>query len=296
MFTLNCKGKLLEIREPVVMGVINVTPDSFYEGSRFIQTTIAGAEKAGIDAIVRKAGQMIGDGAGIIDIGAQSSRPGAQLLSADEELFRLKGVFEALTRHFPDTPFSIDSFYSRVASEAAAAGASIINDISGGSMDNQMLATAGKSGLPYICMHMRGTPQTMQQLTGYENVTLEVLDYFIAKTEACRLAGIKDIIIDPGFGFSKNNEQNFELLKNMPALQVLDKPILAGLSRKSMVYKTLGVSPEWALNGTTAVNMLALMHGANILRAHDVREARECIALYREWRDAGICRKDSPGK
>jgi len=225
------------------------------------------------------------DGAGIIDIGAQSSRPGAPLLSAEEELFRLTGVFEALTLHFPDAIFSIDSFYSRVASEAAAAGASIINDISGGSMDRQMLAVAGRSGLPYICMHMRGTPQTMQQLTGYENVTLEVLDYFIARTEACRLAGIKDVIIDPGFGFSKNRRQNFELLRNMPVLKALNKPILAGLSRKSMVYKTLGVGPEQALNGTTALNTLALMHGANILRAHDVREARECIVLFREWQD-----------
>lgn len=268
------------------MGVINVTPDSFYEGSRMMQTNIAGVETAVIDPVLRKAEQMIHDGAGIIDIGAQSSRPGAPLLSAEEELFRLTGVFEALTLHFPDAIFSIDSFYSRVASEAAAAGASIINDISGGSMDRQMLAVAGRSGLPYICMHMRGTPQTMQQLTGYENVTLEVLDYFIARTEACRLAGIKDVIIDPGFGFSKNRRQNFELLRNMPVLKALNKPILAGLSRKSMVYKTLGVGPEQALNGTTALNTLALMHGANILRAHDVREARECIVLFREWQDA----------
>jgi dihydropteroate synthase len=269
MFTLNCRGRLITAEQPLVMGIINVTPDSFYEGSRCSDA----------DAVLRQTERMLKDGADIIDIGAQSTRPNAELLSADEELLRVAGITDVVTDKFPEVIFSIDTFYSQVASVCVAAGASIINDISGGQMDNNMLATAGKLGVPYVCMHMRGTPQTMQQLTDYDDVTRTVLDYFIHKVEECRAAGINDVILDPGFGFSKTIAQNFELLRNLSALNIIGKPILAGLSRKSTIYKTLGVSAADALNGTTVMNTVALMNGAQILRVHDVKEAKECVKL-----------------
>lgn len=269
MFTLNCKGRLVEFHHPLVMGIVNITPDSFFEESRTSE-----------DEILRKVEGMLSDGADIIDIGAQSSRPGAELLTSDEELQRLDKILHPLATHFPHAIFSIDTFYSKVAAIAVDAGFSIINDISGGQIDSEMLAVAAKLGTPYVCMHMRGTPQTMVALSDYENVTSAVLDYFIGKIGDCHAAGINDVIIDPGFGFSKNISQNFELLNNLAVLKMTNRPILAGLSRKSTIYKTLGITAKDSLNGSTVMNTIALMNGANILRVHDVREARECVTLF----------------
>ena len=274
MFTLNCTGKLLTTDHPLVMGIINVTPDSFYEASRLLN-----AHPGKVDVIVRKAEQLLEEGADIIDIGAQSTRPHAELVSAEEELKRLDGIFESLDRYFPTAVFSVDTFYSRVALVSVTAGAAMINDVSGGKMDDSMILTAGKLAAPYVCMHMRGTPQTMQRHLDYEHLVRDILDFFILKIEECRLAGIKDLIIDPGFGFSKNIDQNFELLKNLEAFKILGRPLMVGLSRKSTVYKTLGISAEEALNGTTVMHTIALLKGANILRAHDVKEAKESVKL-----------------
>jgi dihydropteroate synthase len=270
MFTLNCNGKLIAAKYPLVMGIINVTPDSFYEGSRCDDA----------DAVFRQTERMLNDGADIIDIGAQSTRPQSTLISMEEELSRLAGIVDVVTDKFPEAIFSIDTFYSKVAEICIAAGASMINDVSGGQMDVHMIPLAAKLNVPYVCMHMRGTPQTMQQLNEYDDVTKSVIDYFIVKTEECRKAGINDVIIDPGFGFSKNISQNFQLLNNLDKLKMLDRPMLVGLSRKSTVYKTLGITAEEALNGTTALNTVALMKGASILRVHDVKEAKECVTLY----------------
>jgi len=252
------------------MGIINVTPDSFYEGSRCDDA----------DAVFRQTERMLKDGADIIDIGAQSTRPQATLLSMEEELSRLAGIVDVVTDKFPEAVFSIDTFYSKVAEICVAAGAAIINDVSGGQMDPNMIQAVAKLSVPYVCMHMRGTPQTMQQLNDYDDVTKSVIDYFIVKTDECNKAGINDVIIDPGFGFSKNISQNFQLLNNLDKLKMLDRPILVGLSRKSTIYKTLGVTAEQALNGTTVLNTVALMKGASILRVHDVKEAKECVTLY----------------
>ncbi|MFT3934596.1 MAG: dihydropteroate synthase [Chitinophagaceae bacterium] len=276
MFTLNCKGHLLQATRPLAMGIINITPDSFFENSR----------QQSEDAILYKAEQMLLDGASILDIGGQSTRPGSVAVSAEEEIARIIKPIAALHKRFPEAVISVDTFYSNVAAEAVATGASIINDISGGKLDEAMLETTGRLETPFICMHMQGTPQTMQQFAQYDDVTLSVLDYFIERIDACKKAGIKDVIIDPGFGFSKTTAHNLLLLKNMPALAILDKPILAGLSRKGMVYKTLGTTADRALNGTTVFNTLALQNGAGILRVHDVKEAMEAITLFQSYQDA----------
>ena len=270
MFTLNCKGRILVIDKPIVMGIINATPDSFFGGSRF----------NGVDEIVAKAEKMLNDGAGILDIGGQSTRPGSELISADEEIERVIPAIKAIIEKRPEAFISIDTFYSKVAIAAVDAGASIVNDISACSMDNKMIATVAELKVPYILMHMKGTPQTMQQNAIYENVTLEVLDHFISKTHELQNAGIVDIIIDPGFGFAKTIDQNFELLKNLSAFKMLDKAIMLGVSRKSTIYKTLGVNADEALNGTSVLNTIGLMNGASILRVHDVKEAKEAIKLY----------------
>lgn len=256
--------------QPLVMGIVNMTPDSFYDGSRFTLT----------DDILRQAEKMLAAGADIVDIGAQSTRPQATLLSADEELSRLSGIITALTGHFPEIVVSVDTFYSRVARECVDAGASMVNDISGGGMDESMLETVATLDVPFVCMHMRGTPQTMMQHTHYDDLITDVLDYFVARCEACRIAGIRDVIIDPGFGFSKNRQHNFELLGKLGVLKLTGRPLMVGLSRKSTIYKTLGVTAAEALNGTTVMNTIALMNGADILRVHDVREAKECIRLF----------------
>lgn len=266
---MNCRGRLITATHPLVMGIINVTPDSFYEGSRCDNPT----------AVLKQAERMLEQGADIIDIGAQSTRPNSTLISMEEELSRLAGIIDVISDKLPEAIFSVDTFYSKVAELCVAAGASIINDVSGGQMDDRMIAAAGRLGVPYVCMHLRGTPQTMQQLNDYDDVSKAVIDYFISKVAECSDAGIKDVIIDPGFGFSKNIEQNFELLGKMELLKMLNRPILVGLSRKSTIYKTLKVSAEEALNGTTVLNTVALMKGASILRVHDVKEAREAVKL-----------------
>ena len=270
MFTLNCKGRILVIDNPLVMGIINATPDSFFGGSRF----------NGVDEIVTEAEKMLNDGADILDLGGQSSRPGSELISADEEIERVIPAIKEIAKKNPEAFISIDTFYSKVAIEAIEAGATIVNDISAGSMDNKMIATVAELKVPYILMHMKGTPQTMQQNATYENVTREVLDFFISKTNELKNAGVIDIIIDPGFGFAKTIDQNFELLKNLSVFKMLDKAIMLGISRKSTIYKTLGVSADDALNGTSVLNTIGLMNGASILRVHDVKEAKEAVKLY----------------
>jgi dihydropteroate synthase len=269
MFTLNCNGRLLASEKPLIMGIINSTPDSFFEGSRF----------TGTDVILARVEKMLEDGADIIDIGGQSTRPGSILLTATEELQRVIGSVDALHRRFPEAFISIDSFYALVASEAVAAGASIINDVSGGTMDETMISMAASLNVPYVLMHMKGKPDTMQQAAHYEDVTREVLDFFIHQIPTIRKAGIKDIIVDPGFGFGKTITHNFELLRNLSVFKILECPILLGLSRKSTIYKTLGSGPEEALNGTTVLNTVGIENGASILRVHDVKEAREIVSL-----------------
>jgi dihydropteroate synthase len=275
MFTLNCNGRLLTIDKPVVMGIINATPDSFYAGSRF----------SGTDKILLQAEKIISEGAEIIDIGGQSTRPGSEQISEEEELKRVIAGIESIHKKFPDTIISIDTYYSGVATKGVNAGAGIVNDISSGSMDEQMIPAVAMLGVPYVIMHMKGTLQTMQKHANYEDVTREVLDFFIQKKEECRKAGIHDVIIDPGFGFAKTIQQNFELLKNLSIFQMPEAPILAGISRKSSIYKTLGVSAEEALNGTTVLNTIALMNGAKILRVHDVKEAKDVVKLWEMMRD-----------
>lgn len=270
MFTLNCKGRLLVIDKPLVMGIINATPDSFYGGSRF----------QGVDEMVAKAEKMLHDGADIIDIGGQSTRPGSELIAADEEIGRVVPAIEAIADKFPKAFISIDTFYSKVALTAVNAGATIVNDISAGSMDSKMIETVADLKVPYILMHMKGTPQIMQQNAVYDNVTREVLDFFIAKTNELKNAGIVDIIIDPGFGFAKTIDQNFELVKNLSVFKMLGKAIMFAISRKSTIYKTLGVNTDDALNGTSVLNTIGLMNGASILRVHDVKEAKQAVKLF----------------
>jgi dihydropteroate synthase len=270
MFTLNCKGKLLVFDKPLVMGIINITPDSFYEGSRFLEK----------DEVLRQAEKMIKEGADILDIGGQSTRPGSEQISADEELKRVIGNIETIHQNFPEAIISIDTWYSKVAYEAVKAGAGMVNDISAGNMDEEMLKTVALLKVPYVAMHMKGTPKTMQKDPTYENVCREVLDFFIAKKDECKKAGVYDVIIDPGFGFGKTIAHNFELLKNLSVFKMLESPILIGISRKSTIYKTLGITIEEALNGTTVLNTIALMNGGNILRVHDVKEATETVRLW----------------
>ncbi|MEC7783895.1 MAG: dihydropteroate synthase [Bacteroidota bacterium] len=270
MTSINCKGKLIDFEIPKVMGILNVTPDSFYDG---------GSYKNEKD-ILAQAEKMLNDSATFIDVGAYSSRPGAQDISVDEECARLIPVVNLLLKNFPDVLLSIDTFRSKVAQEAVNAGAALINDISAGFLDEAMLTTIAKLQVPYIMMHMRGTPQTMKGLTEYEDVVHEVIFYLSERVAAARALGINDLIVDPGLGFAKTIAQNFELLNATEKLQVLELPILIGLSRKSMITKTLGVDSNSALNGTTALNMIALKKGASVLRVHDVKEAVQTVRLH----------------
>jgi dihydropteroate synthase len=270
MFTLNCKGRLLVIDQPIAMGILNITPDSFYSVSRLQQT----------DEAVAKAGQMIAEGATILDIGGQSTRPGSERLSAEEELKRVIPVIQLIKQQFPAIYISIDTYHATVAKNAVEAGADMVNDISAGEMDENMIATVAALHVPYIAMHMNGTPTDMQQNPTYTNVTAEVVDYFIKKTEQCKQAGITDIILDPGFGFGKTIAHNFQLLQQLEVFQLFQKPVLAGLSRKSFIYKTLGITANEALNGTTVLNTVALTKGATIIRVHDVKEAVQTINLF----------------
>ena len=267
--TINCKGKLIDLSAPKVMGILNMTPDSFYDG---------GIHKSESD-ILNHVERMLNEGATFIDVGAYSSRPNADHVSEAEELKRILPIVTLILKSFPETLLSIDTFRSSVAKQCIEAGASIINDISAGNLDQNMLKTIADLQVPYIMMHMRGTPQTMQQHTNYDNLVKDVLFYFSERIAAAKAAGIIDVIVDPGFGFAKTLEQNFELLNTLELFKIIEKPILAGISRKSMIYKTLETSAEHALNGTSVLNTVALQKGASILRVHDVKEAMETVTL-----------------
>jgi dihydropteroate synthase len=267
--TLAMKGRVLEISSPVVMGILNCTPDSFYEGSRLTESS----------ALVETALQMLEDGATFLDVGGYSTRPGAAEVSAQEELDRVLPAIEAILKAAPDALLSIDTFRADVARQAIKAGAAFINDVSGGEADEAMFATVADLQVPYVLMHMRGTPQTMKELTQYDDLLLELVDYFQKKIYQLHALGVKDIILDPGFGFAKNIEQNYTLLKHLNYFKALNLPILVGLSRKSMVYKRLSIPVAESLNGTTVLNTVAALNGADILRVHDVKEAVQAITL-----------------
>ncbi len=267
--TLNIRGRLLDLSAPKVMGILNVTPDSFYDGSRY--TTEA--------SIAQQVEKMINEGATFIDLGAYSSRPGADDVPEGEEIKRSVEAIRIIMNRFPNALISIDTFRSSVAHAAVHEGACMVNDISGGALDADMFETITKLKVPYILMHMRGNPKTMKTQTEYSNILKDMVDYFHAKVSQLNQLGVNDIIIDPGFGFSKTIEQNFELLNHLDHFKMMEKPLLVGLSRKSMIWKTLHAKPEDALNGTTSLNTVALMKGASILRVHDVKEAMETIKL-----------------
>ncbi len=270
--TINCKGKLIDLNTPVVMGILNVTPDSFFDGGTYKDES----------SILKQVEKMLNEGATFIDIGAYSSRPGAKDISEEEELQRITPIVSLLIKNFSDILISIDTFRSKIADECLQLGASLINDISAGKLDTNMFPIIAKHKVPYIMMHMRGTPKTMQQKTDYKNLIPNILYYFSERITTARDLGINDIIIDPGFGFAKTIAQNYEILQHLNVFNTLNTPILAGLSRKSMIYKTLNTNAANALNGTTALNMIALQNSAKILRVHDVKEANECIKLYKE--------------
>lgn len=273
MFIFNCRGRLLSCAQPVVMGILNITPDSFYEKSRL----------RNIDEILQQAGKMLEEGAVILDIGGQSTRPGSQPVSAQQEMERILPAIEAIHKQFPEAFISVDTYVATVAAAAVQSGACIVNDISGGHLDEEMLPTVAALNTPFICMHIKGTPATMQQLASYKNVSLEVFDFFIQQTEKCRQVGIHDIILDPGFGFAKTIQHNFELLKNLSCFSMLKRPVMVGISRKSTIYKTLNITVGQALNGSTVLHTIALLNGANILRVHDVKEAVEAIAMVQAY-------------
>ncbi|MGQ3679112.1 dihydropteroate synthase [Tenacibaculum discolor] len=270
--TINCKGTLVDLTKPKVMGILNVTPDSFFDGGKY---------KSERD-ILKQAEKMLNEEATFIDVGAYSSRPGAKHISEEEELQRMLPVVELLIKNFPEIIISIDSFRSRVVEESVNAGAAIINDISGGMMDEQMFKTVAKLQVPYIMMHMKGTPQNMQQNPQYENVVTEVISFFAEQLFKLRKLKVNDVIIDVGFGFGKTLDQNYELLKKLSLFKSLDAPILTGVSRKSMLYKLLGITPKEALNATTVANTVALLNGTYILRVHDVKEAVEAVKIVEQ--------------
>jgi dihydropteroate synthase len=267
--TLNSKGQLLVLEKPLVMGILNTTPDSFFDGGSYNT----------VDHALKQTEKMLSEGATIIDIGAYSSRPNAPDISEEEELQRLIPVVENISRAFPSTWISIDTFRSRVAREAIAAGGFMVNDIASGDDDEQMFATVSTLGVPYIMMHKKGTPQTMQQNPVYEDVMLEIIQYFTQKIRLAHEAGIHDLILDPGFGFGKTLEHNYTVLRKLNDLQLFELPVLAGMSRKGMIQKVTGTTAQTALNATSAANTIALLNGAKILRVHDVKEARECINI-----------------
>ena len=269
--TINCKGQLIDLSLPKVMGILNVTPDSFYDGGLYKDNS----------KILKQVEKMIYEGATFIDVGAYSSRPNAEHVSEEDELKRILPIVHLVLKEFPKTLMSIDTFRSNVAKQCIEAGACMINDISAGKLDDNMLQIIANLQVPYIMMHMRGTPNTMQQKTHYDNLVKDLLFYFSERIAAARAAGIIDIIIDPGFGFAKTLEQNYELLNKLELFKMAEQPLLVGVSRKSMIYKTLETSANEALNGTSILNTVALQKGASILRVHDVKEAMECIKLTR---------------
>lgn len=276
--TINCNGQLIDLTIPKVMGILNVTPDSFYDGGNFQNQ----------NKILHHVEKMLNDGATFIDIGAYSSRPDAEHISESEESQRLLPVIKLLVKTFPNILISVDTFRSNIARQSIDHGACIINDISAGSLDDAMMTTVADLKVPYIMMHMKGTPQMMKQLTQYEHLLKDILFYFSEKIAAARALGIVDMIIDPGFGFAKTTSQSFELLNHLELFQVLDLPILAGLSRKSMIYITLDATSKDALNGTSVLNTIALQKGASILRVHDVKEAVECVKLMMSLKQNGV--------
>lgn len=275
--TLNCKGRLLSLEHPVVMGVLNLTPDSFYDKGRI----------SGEKVVLQHTERMINEGAAIIDVGGISTRPGAEEITVDEELKRVIPILEKIAALFPDTIISIDTYRSRIAKEAVEAGASVINDISAGQMEEGFIETVARLNVPYILMHIQGTPKNMQENPQYENVTMDVFRFLKEKIFQLNKAGIKDIIVDPGFGFGKTVTHNFSLLKHLSEFNILGCPVIVSISRKSMIYKVLKTTPDEALNGTTVLNTLALLNGCSILRAHDVKEAVQAIELLKQY-DAAL--------
>jgi dihydropteroate synthase len=272
MFTLNSNGKQLNINTPLVMGVLNCTDDSFYEGSRSLQLTY----------LQKRIDLMIAEGVDIIDVGGQSTKPGAVQIETKIEIERVKGALHYIQTEYPNQWVSIDTTRSEVAQFAVEHGADIVNDISAGNMDDKMISTVAALHVPYICMHMQGRPETMQNAPTYENVTTEIIAFFKEKIAILNEAGIKEVIIDPGFGFGKTIEHNYQLINELEQFHQLELPLLVGISRKSMIYRILGSSPEEALNGTTVLNTIAVMKGAHILRVHDVKSAKEVIKLYHQ--------------
>ncbi|MBP6180765.1 dihydropteroate synthase [Flavobacterium sp.] len=268
--TINCKGQLIDLSTPKVMGILNVTPNSFFDGGKYKNE----------NEILSRVEKMLVDGATFIDLGAYSSKPSAEFVSEEEEISRIVPVIDLILKSFPKTIISIDTFRSKVAKASIESGAAIINDIAAGNLDEKMFGIIAKYNVPYIMMHMRGNPQSMQTLTNYEDIVKEIVFYFSERIAKARSFGINDLIIDPGFGFAKTLEQNYEVFQKMELFKLLELPMLIGISRKSMIYKTLDSNAEQALNGTTVLNTLALTKGAKILRVHDVKEAMECVALF----------------
>jgi dihydropteroate synthase len=270
MLTLRNKDRSLSVEKPLVMGILNVTPDSFYSESRFQQ----------LDQAIEQAEQMLQQGAALLDIGGQSTRPGSVRVDADTEWSRIEASVTAIVKRFPNAYISIDTYHAQVARRALGAGAFMINDISAGTMDNSMISTVAELGCPYVLMHMRGTPDNMQEHAQYRNVTEEVVTYLTERRDYCLQAGITDLVIDPGFGFAKTPAQNFQLIAQLERFSVLQYPLLLGISRKSFIYKTLGLLPQQALNGSTFLHAIGLQKGARILRVHDVKEAVEAVRLF----------------
>ena len=268
--TINCKGQLIDLEIPKVMGILNITPNSFFDAGNYKDES----------EILSQVAKMLSDGATFIDIGAYSSKPNAEFVSETEEMNRIIPVIDLILNKFPEALLSIDTFRSEVAKVAIENGAAIINDISAGKLDDKMLETVAKYNVPYIMMHMRGTPQTMQTMTHYDDIIKEMLFYFSERVSMARSFGINDLIVDPGFGFAKTLEQNYEVLQKLELFEILDLPLLAGVSRKSMIYKALNTSADEALNGTTVLNTIALSKGAKIVRVHDVKEAMEAVVLF----------------
>jgi len=276
--TINCKGELIDLKKPKVMGILNLTPDSFFDGGKYKDEA----------SILKQVEFMLDHGATFIDMGAYSSRPGAEHVPEEEELKRMIPIIDLILKKFPDTLISVDTFRSKVAAESIEHGAAIINDIAAGNLDDDMFATVAKHQVPYIMMHMKGTPQSMQQEASYDNLINDLRFYFSEKIQKTTSQKINDIIIDPGFGFAKTTAQNYTLLNHLDMFQTFGVPILIGLSRKSMVYKILESSPQEALNGTTALHTVALLKGANIIRAHDVKEASECVKLVEALKENAL--------
>jgi len=274
MKTINCGGRPFELSTPRIMGILNMTPDSFYDGGKYLQ----------LESAIARVRQLVQEGADMIDVGGMSSRPGAQITEPGEEASRVTPIIREIRQEFKDIPISIDTISARVAEQALEAGADMINDISGGELDRDMIPLAASAGCPYIVMHMKGIPSDMQQDPRYDDVTAQVLQYLISRLDICEKAGIKDLIIDPGFGFGKSLTDNYHLLSQLEIFSILDRPLLVGISRKSMIYQLLQCDPEQALCGTSAAHLIALQKNARILRVHDVRPAKDVISV---WEAAG---------